>query len=142
MLDAAIAQSPIGPVEQFVVDQERVVLHLDLHRRLGELEQHAVVELDVDERAPGRRFRQFQQLPEEPGRLVAVLGGDDGVVERDCHMADLAVARARRMDSWCASAGEVRVRSRGAFCAPSVRSALHRVADPCVAQRRSGVHVG
>ncbi|BBC35199.1 hypothetical protein SGFS_064930 [Streptomyces graminofaciens] len=40
---------------------------------------------------------------------------------------------------------EVRVpnaRCRGAVDAPTVRSALHRVANPCVAsRRRSGVHV-
>ncbi|GAB3008514.1 hypothetical protein GCM10017788_51820 [Amycolatopsis acidiphila] len=57
------------------------MLHLDLHRRLGELQQDTVVEQDVREHTPRRGFLGLEQLPEEPGRLVPVLGRDDGVVE-------------------------------------------------------------
>jgi hypothetical protein len=47
VLDPQVAQPPASTVEQVVVDQEGVVVHLDFHARLSELEQHAVVELDV-----------------------------------------------------------------------------------------------
>lgn len=73
-LDTALADSAECRIEQVVVGHEGVVL-LDLHRRFGELQQHTVVELHVGEGAPGGSLREFEQLAEEAGRLVAVCGG-------------------------------------------------------------------
>src|SRR4051812_5892338 len=44
MLNALGTYVGVRAVEQAIVDQERVVLHLDFHWRFGELQQDSVVE--------------------------------------------------------------------------------------------------
>ena len=85
VLDAAVPQPRVGPVEQVVVDEEGVVLPLDLDGRLGELEQHPAVQRDVGERAPGLGLGHLEQVAVEARGDLAVLRHDDGVVERDAH---------------------------------------------------------
>lgn len=66
LVGTQILPSGRAPRFGYPTGHERVMLHLDLHRRLGELTQHAVGELNVGERPPGRRFREFQKLADEP----------------------------------------------------------------------------
>jgi hypothetical protein len=52
VLDTPCSETSVCPVELVVVDQKGVVLHLDLDRGFRELQQYAVVELEVGEYAP------------------------------------------------------------------------------------------
>lgn len=65
LVGTQILPSGRAPRLGYSTGHERVMLHLDLHRRLGELKQHAVGELNVGERSSGRRFREFQKLAEK-----------------------------------------------------------------------------
>jgi hypothetical protein len=73
-------------VETVVVDQKGVVLHLDLFdRRLGELDRDACVELHLGERTPARGLGQAEDVGQETSGLVAVVRGQDAVIEGDGH---------------------------------------------------------
>jgi len=87
MLHASLTDASVDGVELVLGYQEGVVLRADV-LALGHLrvvEADTVVEFDRQERTEFLGGWQAEQLGEEVGGFLAVLRGDDGVVERDCH---------------------------------------------------------
>src|SRR5258705_1406055 len=88
MLQTALLDASVDPVEIVLGHQERIVLRADLlvlsHLRV--VEAGTVVESYRKEVTEFLGAWQAEELREEVGRFLPVFRGDDGVVEGDGHM--------------------------------------------------------
>ncbi len=90
VFDRTLEDTRIDLVENPVIDEEGVMLHLDVVAAwFSELEEDALVQPDRDEWSPGGYFGKAKEVREEGYRDVPISGGNDRVVEFDRHVCPL-----------------------------------------------------
>lgn len=85
MLDASVLDPDMDALEVGIVNQESVMLRWKVDGRLGKLQHHTVIQLDIGEWSPAFDGVGFGEFDEETCRGLGVFGGNDGVVEGNAH---------------------------------------------------------
>ncbi|MFI8412873.1 hypothetical protein ACIGB6_10390 [Paeniglutamicibacter gangotriensis] len=85
VLDASVLDPDTDALEVGIVNQERIMLAWKVDGRLGKLQHHSIIQLDLGEWAPAFDGVCFGEFDEETCRGLGLFGGNDGVVEGNAH---------------------------------------------------------